>query len=624
MALKQFNSVQRRLFRRNLRIIAIFIFFTALISMTFLFIYREMNDDVYAGLIEENLIMAHRDQVSSTRSSIEEARRLMTNVAQLQAQEPAGHPMPEEYLDIFDSLNNLYDVEYYSREKLEEILTYPECPEGDRVTISRVLEGETFVSDVRISSRLNQVCDFTIAVPVMTGEEATGGIFGQVKAELLTHIAQFQEDGMTDNYLLLGDGSLVYGNQTFFDGAYNIFEEMEKKGISKDKIREMNLILNDNKEHVLELKELAKGTVYLMVTDIGYNGWKLLSVSYLEQMDFYVSTTMKNTALIVSMLFAVFALITVMMAVSLNWMRKRTLEKQANYELLARFSDTILFYYDCKTKKISYTPNIVRNYHIDEYENIPFLEENYKPQALHPDDEKIFTDAILRMAQDRTLSDEAISLRFKSRSGEYVWLSYSLSRLRDKKGRVYAVVGKMNDIHDYKVHEMNLVETYSRDGLTGAYNRASTEQLISEALDGSHPGIFLLLDVDNFKYANDHFGHAAGDRILKQIVEKAREEFGSQSIIGRIGGDEFVIYMKDCREKKEAEERITGLFSRLPEMGSCRVTLSVGGAFYPGQGKSFAGLYRQADKAMYQAKNKGKNGFCFCAEPFEEDSAGEV
>ncbi len=155
------------------------------------------------------------------------------------------------------------------------------------------------------------------------------------------------------------------------------------------------------------------------------------------------------------------------------------------------------------------------------------------------------------------------------------------------------------------------------DALTGVLNKQSTEDEINNWLsDERCNGVqaFMMLDIDGFKEINDIHGHMAGDIILKDLGALFRQEFRETDIIGRIGGDEFCILLKNCTSESIAANRAQKLFQHVQQhnfkgVPCSNVTISVGVALYPQHGQNYNELYISADKALYQTKRVGKNGY---------------
>lgn len=165
------------------------------------------------------------------------------------------------------------------------------------------------------------------------------------------------------------------------------------------------------------------------------------------------------------------------------------------------------------------------------------------------------------------------------------------------------------------------------DLLTELLNKVSTEKKIQEYLDGEGKdkiSMMCVLDIDNFKKINDTMGHAFGDEVIATLGKRIRSEFRVSDIVGRIGGDEFVIFLKDLKTdeiiEKEAER--IALFFKDFQVGTYTKyspTASIGAALYPRDASDYTSLYKSADTALYKAKKRGKNQLAFYKDATDED-----
>ncbi len=154
-----------------------------------------------------------------------------------------------------------------------------------------------------------------------------------------------------------------------------------------------------------------------------------------------------------------------------------------------------------------------------------------------------------------------------------------------------------------------------RDSLVNAYNRTATETKIIEALDEVQHGAFFVVDVDDFKNINDTHGHPFGDKVLMYISKRITSTFREHDIVGRFGGDEFVVFLKNAPTvemvKGKAKELCRDINVPFSDGigSSSQITISIGIALFPQHGKDFDILYQRADNALYQSKSKGKNTY---------------
>lgn len=155
-----------------------------------------------------------------------------------------------------------------------------------------------------------------------------------------------------------------------------------------------------------------------------------------------------------------------------------------------------------------------------------------------------------------------------------------------------------------------------KDALTGLWNRAYTEKLINEKLAAGEKGAVFMMDMDNFKAINDSYGHLAGDKVLKMFADTLEAYAHEGDVLCRIGGDEFMAFIKGNLTKKELEKRASEIiFDVDRKLQECKFetnsSVSVGIAQAGTDGNGFHPLYNAADKALYFAKLNGKNTYHF-------------
>lgn len=180
------------------------------------------------------------------------------------------------------------------------------------------------------------------------------------------------------------------------------------------------------------------------------------------------------------------------------------------------------------------------------------------------------------------------------------------------------ITKEYNEQRRQKERLRNALEHARIDSLTGLCNRQAIHRAISRFLeDPSCPcAVLLFMDLDNFKNINDTLGHRSGDRVLCRVADLCRQSLRDTDLIGRIGGDEFVVFLTGASSKQEGMEcavricenigRITG-----PETGGVKLSCSIGGAICPADGRDYNTLFVKADTAVYEAKRRGKNQCVF-------------
>ena len=171
-----------------------------------------------------------------------------------------------------------------------------------------------------------------------------------------------------------------------------------------------------------------------------------------------------------------------------------------------------------------------------------------------------------------------------------------------------------NDLLEKRNSERDkLIYSTSHDSLTGVYNRLQFERLLlNDTVQNC--GALIIIDIDLFKEVNDTYGHTAGDATLKKLANLLSSSFRSDDYVCRIGGDEFVVVMKniDSKNKELIKNKITAVMAKcaMPEENIPAFTLSAGVAFSD-KTTSFKKLYKNADKALYKVKESQKNNIMF-------------
>jgi diguanylate cyclase (GGDEF)-like protein/PAS domain S-box-containing protein len=192
--------------------------------------------------------------------------------------------------------------------------------------------------------------------------------------------------------------------------------------------------------------------------------------------------------------------------------------------------------------------------------------------------------------------------------------------LRDAAGNVYGAVAAFIDITARRNMEEQIRRMAHFDSLTSLPNRILLMDRLEQALaisqrNQSKTGV-VFMDLDNFKEVNDSLGHHVGDMLLQQVAERIRENLREVDTVSRLGGDEFVIVLPELRQSEDAQiiaqKLLRALGAEFIISGEkLTVTPSLGISIYPDHGDDAGMLIRIADKAMYHAKQSGRNTFRF-------------
>ena len=214
--------------------------------------------------------------------------------------------------------------------------------------------------------------------------------------------------------------------------------------------------------------------------------------------------------------------------------------------------------------------------------------------------------------------EESFSLEYEvtRKDGSRIWVWERGRGVQEDDGSLH-LEGIILDISDRKVLETELEQMATRDPLTGLLNRREMSRVLDEELQRARryqrPMAVLWVDFDHFKDVNDTYGYAAGDSVLRAISRLLLGSVRSVDSIGRFGGEEFVIVLPemDLEEAQETAERLRRKVAEEPQpLGNGEavpLTISVGVAVYPDHGQTASTLCAAADKAMYLAKDRGRN-----------------
>jgi diguanylate cyclase (GGDEF)-like protein/PAS domain S-box-containing protein len=226
------------------------------------------------------------------------------------------------------------------------------------------------------------------------------------------------------------------------------------------------------------------------------------------------------------------------------------------------------------------------------------------------------TEAAARMIRELVdgRSRHATSLhRNYRKDGSVIWVEWHHSALRDESGRLVSILSLAQDVSSRIQAEERLQYMATHDGLTALLNDRLEAALARAHRARRHVGV-MFLDLDHFKDVNDTLGHRVGDLLLKEVARRIRGTLRQSDVLARISGDEFVVVLEDLPDEGAPERVAHKILDevRRPfnvEGHEIHVSGSLGLALYPDDGKDAETLLKNADAAMYHAKELGRNGF---------------
>jgi diguanylate cyclase (GGDEF)-like protein/PAS domain S-box-containing protein len=210
-------------------------------------------------------------------------------------------------------------------------------------------------------------------------------------------------------------------------------------------------------------------------------------------------------------------------------------------------------------------------------------------------------------------------MRFRRKNGDSAWAMLNVSLIDDDSG-IANIEGTLIDITERKVAEERVQSLAYYDALTGLPNRILLRDRLSKALSTArrqnHKVALLFLDLDRFKIVNDSLGHSVGDLLLQEIARRLKSVAREQDTIARLGGDEFLIVLTNIRDIPGAAVAVERFMDAMTpafvlQGHSFSISCSLGVSIFPEHGADSETLIKNADAAMYGAKEGGRNNFQF-------------
>lgn len=288
------------------------------------------------------------------------------------------------------------------------------------------------------------------------------------------------------------------------------------------------------------------------------------------------------------------------------------------YRMLEEVTDEFPFEYDVIQKRF----RVPQKYHVNGRVPDPDVKYlNFEDNLADIcEKDKAEYMQMIRIASERDMSgflDYRMNTAPFGMEPVYTWYRTVYRSIRGGNQRIIRIIGRSYDIStDRKIQEQ-LSEEMRLDPLTRLLNKVAVkeavEQYLLRGVRGMH--VLFLIDIDNFKRINDTFGHTVGDTVISDIAQVIREQFREMDIVGRVGGDEFIVFMKNTTTE-HAVEKARQLCRKvckklIGDDAVVSVTLSVGLAVHGEDGDDYDMLFEMADRAMYQTKRRGKNNFSF-------------
>lgn len=542
---------------------------------------------------------------------------------------------------MINELKKVYDISNFKLMGISDLNGNGVDSTGDTYNISyqnirkHIENDEVYISNILKNG--NETLIF-IAVPLKIQEEICGILWGKYALADIVDDIEFTNDEYKyfqiiddqGNYLLCSNNKFSFNKDSKY-GEETIWEELKNcrytDGMSVQKIYEM---VQKRESGNFYFEDAGQGH-YVSCRPLGINNWYLFSVQVDEGLHSYVRGT-RQIALRFFMILIIGLLTIFGVIYNLIYTLYKKIVKQ-NREIRTiniMFQETLQ-----QTKSIPFTIDQERKQIVlygypakDAVQYCSFEDmrpENMLKKGIIDEDsleecQKLYESLILQQKK----CDPVIL--YSRIGGKKEWIRISI--IFDAEDSTGQMIGVLEDYSEHKEKELQIenhlddikkIEKKSQmDFLTNLYNREAFLQKMQDILDQNNrnqqTGALLIMDLDHFKEVNDYMGHAMGDVVLQKTANTLHSFFSKEDIVGRLGGDEFIIFVQDVGDVHTFEQRIKKLNHLLCKVyhkdeKSVTVSASIGIMLVDADHSAFQSLYEKADRALYRVKQANRNGY---------------
>ncbi|MCR5107501.1 MAG: diguanylate cyclase [Lachnospiraceae bacterium] len=484
-------------------------------------------------------------------------------------------------------------------------------------------EGRTAISP-RIYNVAGEVRSILICTPIRSVKGVTGVLAGYIHSDTVGDILNYSFSGEED--LILMD------DQTTIIGISSNTTRKIKKSEYKYYLTKFEFEDNIKGDEIYEnIKEGNNGVcsytytgenLILSYVPLNMNGWVLMRTIDKDKAYEGYNAILRG----ISMMFVFIIIVFLILSYILIMVVKRMIatdELNSKYTMIDTEKKSATFTYNPISRAIELNGAVSQIFG-DSIASLGTVNSVTLIDMLHPDDQDI-----MKVLTKRSKSGDSkftTEIRVKDQSGEYCWYKLSGIFVRNSRGETSKVVGNIQNSDEEIAQEHILKNKAESDLLTGLLNKITMEDSINRVITDKPSGsfYFYIIDLDNFKGVNDNLGHATGDTVLVEVAGKLSRIFSEFDLIGRIGGDEFAVFLivpenmsNNASHLVEVKAKaICNTIRHTYTNGEVNVTVSasVGVARYDLDGKNYEELYKHADQALYLSKRNGKNQYHFYGE----------
>lgn len=446
--------------------------------------------------------------------------------------------------------------------------------------------------------------------PTCASRTAVVGVLRSiVKAEKLLDTSQASSQvTLLGTLLIKEDGTVVPVSKEFegYEGS-TLYQVLEGRGVSSDQIADVRASIENERDVATVMLGKQNGYMtFLTSIRLDVNDWTIVNFTQESSLVEHSESILRLTVYTAALLIVISAAACLAVALVVGRIRKRARRSAERYEVLAEFSDTVLFEYSYPRDTLELTPNARGMFSLSSLSAEGYLAKGIPLIDFLEDDYKRVRMAFENPSPPNEL--RTITCRARVLSGEYRWFSFTCRYLYEGS-QPYMAVGKIVDITKQRETEELLTRKSQMDGLTKTFNKMAFQEKMAALLPETSRGLLFVIDMDRFKQVNDEYGHSMGDRVLEEVARSLLDVFRHRDPVGRVGGDEFVAFLVGANDDAVIEAKREALSSLIAEASrslGVPIALSVGVARYPQDGATYQELFDAADRAMYDEKNEGR------------------
>lgn len=303
------------------------------------------------------------------------------------------------------------------------------------------------------------------------------------------------------------------------------------------------------------------------------------------------------------------------MGEQLNSLLDEVMFSEELHRTISELSDNMLFEWNFNKEELFLSDNFTEMFEIDK-STATLLNGRFLDALMSREDAEKFKREINRVIKE--LDSMTGEYQVRTKGGENIWISMRAQCVCDQKGEILRVIGVCTNVDNEKKLNLQLQSSASFDFLSQLYNRSTFERELQKELArtiDARLGV-MFVDVDDFKFINDRYGHSVGDEIIKYVSKTIKDALAGGGFAGRFGGDEFVGCFTDKRLLNnigKLGEQLIDIFAQgyHSEASDVHIAIkiSIGIAFAPQHGREVITLIAAADEAMYFVKKNGKSNY---------------